>query len=432
MSAIGYINVSLETFGGLMSLIFMVCLRITRPHRGQMERLYTRLLICNTVLLFSDAAAWLFKGRPDAFSFYAVRITNFLVFALGYVMLVLFTHYLICFLKRLEVNVSKTPLYLMAGLVALAVVLAFLSQFNHMYYKIDEQNVYHRQNLFWLSQVFGIGGMVLNSSLLIRFRKQLRKKDILAFGTYIFLPVAALLFQILFYNIAVLYLATTICLLCIYFGIQFDLSIEIAEKELELEKSRTAIMLSQIQPHFLYNTLLGIQELCVTEPQKAYDGLAYFSHYLRGNLDSLSETRLILFEKELNHVQNYLYLEKMRFEERLQVQWEIEYKNFLLPALSLQPIVENAVRYGITKMEGGGTLRIRSEQRGNMVVITVQDNGIGFDAQQPKSDGKTHTGIRNVANRLGSLCGGSLQIKSEPGAGTTATITLPQSKEYES
>lgn len=101
----------------------------------------------------------------------------------------------------------------------------------------------------------------------------------------------------------------------------------------------------------LYNSLLSIKQLCDTQPRKASIALEHFSYFLRGSLNSLSDTRLIPFEKELSHVRDYLYLEKMRFEERLNIEWDITFSDFLLPPLTLQPIVENAVRYGITERE---------------------------------------------------------------------------------
>ena len=428
MSTIGFINVSLETFGGLLSLIFIICLAFSRPRKERIDRRYIRLLACNTALLFCDAAAWLFKGRPDRLSVYTVRVSNFLVFLLGYVLLVLFTHYLVSFLEAKNARVAKTPFYIMCGVMLFAAALLILSQWNHMYYRIDENNVYHRQGWFWLSQAFGVAGLLVNGGVVVRYRKWLNGRELTAFGTYIVLPAAALVVQMMFYGVAVLYLATTICLLCIYIGIQMELSREIGSKELELEKGRTAIMLSQIQPHFLYNALLGIKELCDTQPKRASDALEHFSLFLRGNLDALSNTGLIPFETELRHVQDYLYLEKMRFEERVCVEWDIEFRNFALPPLVLQPIVENAIRLGIAKKMGGGTIWIRSEACGDTAVVTVRDNGAGFDAGEQKKDGRTHVGVENVRKRIELQCGGVLQVESEKGVGTEVKLIFPRRK----
>lgn len=196
--------------------------------------------------------------------------------------------------------------------------------------------------------------------------------------------------------------------------------------ERELAQSRISIMLSQIQPHFLYNSLVGIKQLCDSAPQKASDALEHFSYYLRGNLDSLSNSGLISFAKELEHIEDYLYLEKMRYEERIHIRWEINYRDFMLPPLTLQPIVENAVRHGLTQKENGGSLTIRSEQIKDQVVITVLDDGVGFHMDGPAEDGRTHIGIENVRNRLRELCSGALMVNSESGVGTEVKIILPQ------
>lgn len=208
-----------------------------------------------------------------------------------------------------------------------------------------------------------------------------------------------------------------------------QMSVKAQNLENELTQNRISIMLSQIQPHFLYNSLLGIKQLCSNNPQKASDALEHFSYYLRSNMDSLSSIRLISFEKELNHIEDYLYLEKMRFEERLKIEWKIEYTDFFLPPLTLQPIVENAVRYGITQKEDGGTLIIESKLEDSSIIITISDNGVGFDINETKTNKRSHIGISNVSRRIESQCGGTLSISSEIGIGTNAKIILPMKEE---
>ena len=195
---------------------------------------------------------------------------------------------------------------------------------------------------------------------------------------------------------------------------------------MELEQSRTAIILSQVQPHFLYNVLLGIKQLCDSNPKKASEALEHLAFYMRRNLNSLTRKQLIPFDEEMCHVNDYLYLEKMRFEEKLTVVLDLEYTDFFLPAMTVQPIAENAVRWGITKKKGGGTLTIKSQLTGEEVMISVMDDGAGFDPNEIRNDGKTHVGIENVRQRLMLQCGGTLSISSKKGSGTTVTIRLPQ------
>lgn len=206
------------------------------------------------------------------------------------------------------------------------------------------------------------------------------------------------------------------------------------ELEKELIQSRIAIMISQIQPHFLYNTLTSIQELCLTAPEKAHTAITWFAQFLRSNMDSLSTTELIPFEKELHHVQNYLKLEAVRFGTLLNAEYEIEVSDFKIPALCVQPIVENAVHYGISKKEEGGTVTIKTFEDREKICIIVKDNGVGF--KQDK-DGRviyqdkikrTHVGIENVKKRIQEQCGGFVQIKSKVGVGTEVSIKIPRER----
>lgn len=200
----------------------------------------------------------------------------------------------------------------------------------------------------------------------------------------------------------------------------------IIQHELELADSRAAIMLSQIQPHFLYNSLLAIQDLCERDAALAEKTIGDFSAYLRGNLNSLTNKHPVPIEKEQEHVRSYLLLEQIRFEERLQVEFDIQAGGFLIPALSLQPIVENAIKHGVTKREEGGKVVIRIQEDADCFFIIVEDNGVGFDISKLKDDGQTHIGIQNVRHRLKSICGGTLVIQSTIGIGTTATISIPK------
>ena len=201
---------------------------------------------------------------------------------------------------------------------------------------------------------------------------------------------------------------------------------QIAELENELLQSQISIMLSQIQPHFIYNSLNAIKGLCHVDPEMASETIEEFSSYLRGNLESLIINKPIAFDRELRHVKLYLSLEKKRFTDKLNVIYEIETDNFLIPALALQPIVENAVRHGVTKREEGGTVTIKTEESDAEMVITVLDDGIGFDSNGSKKDDRIHVGIANVKKRLSAMCSGTLVIKSNPGIGTTVVIKIPK------
>ena len=195
-----------------------------------------------------------------------------------------------------------------------------------------------------------------------------------------------------------------------------------------LREQRFQMMMSQIQPHFLYNSLGAIQELCDSDPKAAGNAVAMFSRYLRGNMESINQSGMIPFEKELEHTRLYLALEKMRFEAALQVSYDIACTDFSLPALTLQPIAENAVRHGARgKKQKVGTVAVSSREYADRIEISVADNGPGFDPDAPQTDDcRTHIGIQNVRDRLQHACSGALRIESDPATGTVVTIVIPK------
>ncbi len=198
------------------------------------------------------------------------------------------------------------------------------------------------------------------------------------------------------------------------------------ELENELAQKKTAIMLSQIQPHFLYNALNSIRVLCTRDGEMARTAIEEFAEYLRGNMDVLEQTELIPFEKELEHVRHYLYIELLRFGDEMQVKYDLQAKDFLIPPLSLQTMVENAIKHGVRKKEDDGIVQICSRETGDAFIVCVEDDGVGFDVTAPLPDDRAHIGIANTRKRLEELSHGSLIIESEIGRGTRVTIRIPK------
>lgn len=197
------------------------------------------------------------------------------------------------------------------------------------------------------------------------------------------------------------------------------------EKDIKLREQRISLMLSQIQPHFLYNTLNTITALCRANPKLAEEITIKFSGYLRENMYSMGENSVQLFSKELEHTNAYLDIEKLRFGNRVNVEYDIKSDDFYMPTLTLQPIVENAVKHGICNKLEGGTIKISTEKKGKDHIITVSDNGIGFDMEKVLNDGRAHIGIYNVKERLKSIINAELEIVSFIGMGTIVKIIIP-------
>lgn len=204
-------------------------------------------------------------------------------------------------------------------------------------------------------------------------------------------------------------------------------------KELEMEKivlnaelaqSRVSTMMSQIRPHFIYNTLGSIEQLCKLDPSKAGELVHNFAKYLRGNFGELDNTKPILLSQEMDHVHYYVNIEKVRFPDMTFI-FETNTDNFHIPALTVQPIVENAIKHGLMKLPNGGTIRVVAYETDTSYCVLVEDDGVGFDTNTLLDD-REHIGLRNIRERLKVMVGGKLDVESELGVGTKVLITIPK------
>lgn len=203
--------------------------------------------------------------------------------------------------------------------------------------------------------------------------------------------------------------------------------VEAENLRLKIHESERTLMLSQLAPHFLYNALITIQVLCREDPSTAAEAVERFAKYLRVNMRSLDFRDLISFSQELEHIKNYVAIEKLRFQERLDVEYEIEVSDFLIPPLTIQPLVENAVKHGACRNICGGIVLLRTFETKSAYVIIVKDNGPGFDPLSDAAGDKAH-GLHNITFCLKQWINAAVDIDSRANSndGTTVTVTIPK------
>ena len=194
------------------------------------------------------------------------------------------------------------------------------------------------------------------------------------------------------------------------------------ESELELEKQTNELLMAQIQPHFINNSLMAIQARCIDNPE-VYESMKNFSRYLRSNFDNIGTPQLITFEQELKNIKAYLALEKMNFGGRMDVEYCIDSYDFMLPALTVEPLVENAVRHGVAARENGGVVQIIQRDEEDGITIDVRDIGHGKINLTERQEKRKGIGVANVRARLAIRNYGELELIPEEN-GTCARITL--------
>lgn len=428
------IHVALLLWGCIFCLIAALCMFMSRNFDREKRRWMIFMELVCAVLLISDAFAWAFRGGRGMTGYLMVRISNFLVFALSDVILFLFHGYICCYLFGEVTDRETLPMRrIRTGyLIPVAgVLLVVISQFTHLYYYFDENNFYHRSPAYIVSIIVSMAGMILELSLLIQYRKNVSREIFISMLSYIALPFVAAVILAFYYGISLINIAISISMILLFVTTMVEQNQNLARKESEAAELRISLMMSQISPHFLYNSLNSIYHLCDKNVELAKQAISDFSEYLRHILESVKCTKPISFGEELKYVKNYLNLEQMRFGEDLNVVYRIETTDFKVPALSVQPLVENAVKHGICQKEDGGTLILSTKEYGDHFEIVVSDDGVGFDPGKKPDDGRIHVGIENVRQRLEAMCGGTFTIESRPGEGTCVTVCLPKEKKDE-
>jgi sensor histidine kinase YesM len=298
----------------------------------------------------------------------------------------------------------------------------------------------HVMDIYAFSFILNIAAMIVMIAMgIVLFKESKEEKKI----GEILIAWAPLILSILldglnkifyFTDIHFYYFGLSITMFYQIFRIIIDLrtqhreAIRYEKMQKELYEAQVGVMVSQIQPHFMYNALSSIAMMCTLDGKKAKEATITFAKYLRGNMDSLKQKKPVPFSQELEHLKKYLYIEKMRFEEALNIVYDIETEDFVLPQLSIQPLVENAVKHGVGMKEDGGTVTIATRETDEDFRVIISDDGVGFDTNAPKAeDGRSHVGMENTKRRIADLCGGSVVIESTPGEGTVATVILPKS-----
>lgn len=419
-----YANIALDLFCIVLSILPIVYLLSNRRYQRKLNQCFFGVCISNILMILGDLPDWIFPTAPQPSVKVLLSAASALYYAASAFVLYFFILYIV---EYLQIAGRARYICLLYALTLCGVqfVFALTSPFTGAFYFVTDDG-YQRGHLFWLSQAIPLVCYLSFMVLVILYRKKLLMREIVFFLIYIFLPLGSGATQLAMRGIALVNAGVTIATLVILMNVQFEHEMTLKEQEKELTEQKIDLMLSQIQPHFLYNSLAAIHHLCESDPESARKAIKRFSEFLRGNMDSLKKREPIAFKAELNHAANYLYLEQQRFGEKLQVIYQIKAEDFLIPPLTLQPLVENAVQHGILNRRHGGTIIIRAEETAEYAVVTIADNGVGMEkAKEFAHLGEhTHIGIANVRSRLEEMVDGSLEIVSSS-EGTTATIRIP-------
>ena len=264
---------------------------------------------------------------------------------------------------------------------------------------------------------------ISNLVYVIRHKNQLSRNYYIAFLVGL-VPMAIALFVHLFVAVFPFFsFGLTVCALSMFGIILVDQITQSMNQQREIAHQRSSIMVLQMRPHFIYNTMMSIYYLCKQDPDLAQQVTLDFTRYLRQNFSAMASQELIPFAEELEHTRAYLAVEQAQFEDGLVVSYDTPHTDFLLPPLTLQPIVENAVKHGMDPDAGPLSILVRTYRGASGSVVVVENDGADF--QPTTADDEPHVALENIRQRLRMMCGGSLEIVPREGGGTVVRVTIP-------
>ena len=366
-------------------------------------------------------------NNPDPFTsaaIYLFLIFECLILSLPLAML---TVYLLhcCGEDLRSSRLLRSVLVLMAFYLILLVVSPFIGIFS----RVTSDSRYYRGTLYPLLLLPLVAILMLNFAGAVKRRPQLSGKVFLGFLIAIMPMTVALIIQMfvdVFWLIDIAFVLSALSMYGLVLSSQIEQDLrnqrEIARQQQQIAQERASVMVLQMRPHFIYNTLMSIYSLCNLDPQKARQVTLDFTNYLRKNFNAVASDSTIPFSAELEHTRAYLAVEQAQFEDMLLVEYDTQYVNFRLPPLTLQPIVENAVKHGMDPYSGPLHISVRTRHTDAGTEITVEDDGPGFD---PSDEGNPQTALDNIRQRLDMMCRGTLEVTCRDGGGTTVTITIP-------
>lgn len=386
---------------------------------GTDEPLYFICLwLLNYVTCLCDAITWIADGH--ALFSTALYATSLLGFFFSPMMIIVMWYYL---RTQLEINETlRRTITVSINIVALiADINAIVNPLFDQLFYVDQYGVYHEGTL-WFTPYIIAAVMILLILIGILASKNLGKMKI-GLTILMLLPLAmsAIVVNDSFVTIGV---ATTIILLFMYGLMYARRGVTIATKDAEIESRKTAVLSAQIKPHFINNCMQVIMNLQEEDPPKALEAMGVFATYVRDSMDNINKVDLVSFKEEMAFADKYLYLQELRFVNRFQVEKDIKVEDFEIPAFTVQPLVENAVKYGFAGRKDTGTIYIGTKRTDDGYRIIISDDGNGFDESKISKD-RSHVGLYNVQERVRKLTGGEVFIESIIDRGTRIVIDIP-------
>lgn len=404
-------------------ITFVILIGVLIGKKNAMNEYFPILLLLQALTLFSDIGVMTFEKDLES----KILFEAFIIMR-GSFVLVSITGFNFYIDKIFSRRIGKNKYArIIPFVVALAGIIFWMTSLLHgLCWTITDDVIFEKHGWYWVIYVIGAAIVAFDLfRVVINHTNQVITTDVAA-SLYIFMAIPFITLVVANYAelISLFFASITISYLIMYIAIHVHSEQVVVEKKMDDTIMQTDLIISQLQPHFMFNSLTNIKYLTRKDPLLAENAVEKFTKYLRANLEAIEDQSLISFADELEHTKNYIWLEQLRFKH-LKVEYSVDVDDFLVPRLSLQPVVENAVKHGVTKKIGGGTIQIMVRESADCYKIIVRDDGVGFDQSKTKdAEVEENVGLVDIRKRLLELNKSTINIASTEGVGTTVTYKI--------
>ena len=413
-------NISFDVFGMIICTIIHLTMFLDKRNEISMPY-FMCILLLEVMLLFWDIIGWLIDGKPSMY-----LLNNALNYYLyGSVLLIIAAYWLYLremyreHPREMKAMTKITWITLAAGMA-----LIVSNVFTGALFTIDpDTSVYTRSDTFYLSSAAPVVMILVSITAIVRFEGDPRRKIVLL--TYILIPLAAMFVQLFTYGSSLQYFAMMFSVVLMYVNIHLGRSTELINNEIKMSKQRASVMVSQIQPHFLYNALTAIMNI-KGNPPETRDAIADFGHYLRKNLDSISQNHPIPLERELDHVETYLTLRQLKYGDRIHVRMELDDQGFFIPPYTVKIILESAIEYNVVHGVRDLDIMIRTDSTDRDHVLIISDLSPSQESLEFVTG--SNDDIEILRARVKNMVGGDIENLIRDDGTLDCIITIPKRK----
>ncbi len=384
-----------------------------------------RMALCSWLLTLTYFLDLVLMDEMDYRLIFLRGVFLSIKYILMYVIMYFSASYLIYQIEGTGKKVRWRKLINIIGLIY--AVINVIDLFYPLLYRL-ENNQYYAGNLYIIQDIMFCGVFLGIMCVLVYYRDYLRKEVVLSYTFMLIAPALAFLSKRIWGGIDIMEVAITISVFILGWFVETRQVVKYMQHEEELSKLHSQLVLSQLRPHFLYNALSSISQLCKYDPKQASVMTDNFNEFLTKNLRDVIQSEPLAFEQELKYIESYIAIEKMRFGDDLKVIYNIEERDFYVPPMVIQPIIENSIKHGLGAKEEGGHLYISTRKFKDGYGIIIADDGVGYDtkAQQTQKDDRVHVGLASIRQRLKYIPGAQIVMESKIGQGSMTFLVIPE------